>query len=249
MKVLFGSTGLVGQALQEQTSFDRLYSSKNFRDIAFLGDCIDHLVLCCLPATKWKVNQNSLADLQNIFSIVDVLADLRPRHITLISTIDIYGPSDWPKSESYQAPLIIPSYGSNRLLFERLIRAQSRQSLMQIIRLPALFHRLIKKNILFDLIHDHETEKINANSCYQWYPLEHLWLDIAQCPSNGTVNLFPAPIETSLIMEQFFPTVPKTMGERIEYNHRTMYTDTGYWPPTKADNLELIGGFINEARS
>lgn len=248
MKVLFGSTGLVGQALQEQTTFDRLYSSKNFRDIALLENCINHLVLCCLPATKWKVNQDPLADLQNIFAIADALEGLNPRYVTLISTIDVYGPSASSMTECHQTPLIAPSYGGNRLLFETIARNWFSRSTVQIIRLPAVYHRLIKKNILFDLIHDHETEKINANSCYQWYPLDRLWLDIEQCPLAGTINLFPAPIETLAIMEQFFPLVPRTMGERIEYNHRTMYSDTGYWPPEKADNLELIGRFINETR-
>jgi hypothetical protein len=249
MKVLFGSTGLIGSALQEQTNFDRLYSSKNFRDIVLLRRHIDHLVLCCLPATKWKINQDPLADLRNIISIVDALTNVHAERITLISTIDVYGHGKLSMHEASNLLLKEPNYGGNRLLFERLIRAQSRHTLVQIIRLPALFHRLIKKNILFDLIHDHETDKINANSAYQWYPLERLWTDMAKCPPNGTVNLFPAPIETTVIMEEFFPCVIRPVGERIEYNHRTMYTDTGYWPPEKADNLELIGRFINETRS
>jgi hypothetical protein len=174
MKVLFGSTGLVGQALQEQTSFDRLYSSKNFRDITLLGDRIDHLMLCCLPATKWKVNQDPLADLQNIFTITDVLESAWPERVTLISTIDVYGPGALSMYENDSLFLRAPSYGGNRLLFERLVTEKFQENQMQIVRLPALFHRLIKKNILFDLIHDHQTEKINANSCYQWYPLDQL---------------------------------------------------------------------------
>jgi hypothetical protein len=249
MKVLFGSTGLIGCALQEQTTFDQLYSSANFRDISLLKRRIDHLVLCCLPATKWKVNQDPLADLQNIFSIVDALQNVHAERITLISTIDVYGHGAQSLCEADDLFLGKPGYGGNRLLFELLIRAQFRSALVQVIRLPALFHQLIKKNILFDLIHDHETEKINANSAYQWYPLERLWADIAKCPANGTVNLFPAPIETVEIMEEFFPSAPRFMKERISYNHRTMYTDTGYWSPEKGDNFALIGDFINETRS
>jgi hypothetical protein len=249
MKVLFGSTGLVGRALQEQAAFDQLYSSANFRDILFLKQRIDHLVLCCLPATKWKVNQDPLADLQNIFSIVEALQDIHVERITLISTIDVYGHGTLSLCEADDFPLKEPSYGENRRLFEVLIRAQFHSAFVQVIRLPALFHRLIKKNILFDLIHDHETEKINANSSYQWYPLERLWTDIAQCPLNGTINLFPAPIETVEIMEEFFPSVPRFIKERISYNHRTMHTCTGYWPPEKGNNFALIGDFINETRS
>jgi hypothetical protein len=248
MKALFGSTGLVGRALQEQTAFDQLYSSCNFRDILITGQHIDHLVLCCLPATKWKINQDPLADLQNIVSIVDVLTGVHADRITLISTIDVYGHNGSSMCEADNLLLKEPNYGGNRLLFERLIKAQFRRELVQIIRLPALFHRLIKKNILFDLIHNHETEKINANSSYQWYPLDRLWSDIAKCPPNGTVNLFPAPIETVAIMEEFFPSAPRFMRERIEYNHRTMYTDTGYWPPEEGENFALIGDFINETR-
>jgi nucleoside-diphosphate-sugar epimerase len=160
MKVLFGSTGLIGSALQEQTNFDRLYSSKNFRDIVLLRRHIDHLVLCCLPATKWKINQDPLADLRNIISIVDALTNVHAERITLISTIDVYGHGKLSMCEADNLLLKQPDYGGNRLLFERLIRAQSRRTLVQIIRLPALFHRLIKKNILFDL-------KVFENKLYE----------------------------------------------------------------------------------
>jgi hypothetical protein len=249
MKVLVGSTGLIGSALQEQTSFDRTYSSSNFREITTEDALIDHLVLCCLPAAKWKVNQDPLADLENIFSIVDILDDIQVDRVTLISTIDVYGHECAFMDEIITPSLKKPGYGPNRLLFETLVKERLWCNSMQIVRLPALFHRLIKKNILFDLINNHEVEKINANSCYQWYPLDHLWEDLSKCPGHGIANLFPAPIETELILDTFFPWAPKNMGNRIEYNHFTMHTKSAYWPPTRSEALGLIGDFIDEARS
>lgn len=249
MKVLFGSTGLVGQALQEQTSFDRLFSSKNFREISGIKDDIDHLVLCCLPATKWKVNQDPLADLQNIFAILDTLNGVYAKRVTVISTIDVYGHQCSGRNEADFPDFVKPSYGTNRLLFEELISGSIWHQTMQIVRLPAIYHRLIKKNILFDLLNNHQVEQINANSCYQWYPLDHLWQDLAKCPKEGIANLFPAPIETQEILTRFFPDVHCPMGERIKYDHFTIHSDSCYWPPDRDSNLTLMGRFIDEARS
>jgi hypothetical protein len=249
MKILFGGTGLVGSALQQQTQFDFTYSSNNFRQISSDSLSIDHLVLCCLPATKWKINQDPLKDLENIFAIIDELSNVYAERITLISTIDIYGHQCSFMDETTIPPLGSPSYGSNRLLFEELAQLRLWYGSLQIIRLPALFHPLIKKNILFDLIHDHQVEKINLNSCYQWYPLQRLWQDLEQCPHNGPTNLFPAPIETEAILQAFFPEAQCQHGERVEYNHFTMRTESGYWPPSQSDNFALIGDFINETRS
>jgi hypothetical protein len=240
---------LVGSALQEQTSFDHCYSSKNFQEIKQLKEDIDHLVLCCLPATKWKVNQDPQADLQNIFAILDALTDLYTKRMTIISTIDIYGRSEPGQDETSLPPLEAPGYGANRFLFEEFAPGRVWHETLQVVRLPALYHRLIKKNILFDLINNHEVEKINANSRYQWYPLARLWNDLQQCPVNGTANLFPAPIETTALLNAFFPEAACSMGERIAYNHLTIHTESGYWPPSQSDNFALIGEFIHEARS
>jgi hypothetical protein len=248
MKVLVGSTGLVGSALQEQTSFDRVYSSSNFHEITTGSWPIDHLVLCCLPASKWKVNQDPLSDLENIFSIIDILSSICANHVTLISTIDVYGRECAFMDEIVTPELKSPSYGANRLLFEMLVKERLWCNSLQIVRLPALYHRLIKKNILFDLTNNYQLEKINANSCYQWYPLRNLWSDLRRCPAHGIANLFPAPIETEELMDKFFPSAQKTMGERIEYNHFTMHTSSAYWPPGRNDNFTLIGEFISEAR-
>ena len=250
MQVLFGSTGLIGSVLQEHTTFDACFSSANFKDISSL-DAIDHLFLCCLPATKWKVNQDPLMDLHNIFAIVDALSNLRVRRITLFSTIDIYVNCPMGMNEECLPALGKPSYGSNRFLFEQLVKLHTSHEKLQIIRLPALYHRLIKKNILFDLLHDHETEKINANSAFQWYPLSLLWSDLQDCEDSGIFNFFPAPIETSSILDEFFPHVATCYGPRMEYNHFTRHTLSGYWhwPSTVGENYSLLGDFIREARS
>jgi hypothetical protein len=76
-----------------------------------------------------------------------------------------------------------------------------------ILRLPALFGPGLKKNALFDLMTDHEVEKIPANAVYQWYPLSELRGSIAQAllEDHPVANLVSDPIEMGVIQRRFFP--------------------------------------------
>jgi hypothetical protein len=138
------------------------------------------------------------------------------------------------------------SYGSNRLLFETLVQDTLGFDTC-IVRLPAVFHPLIKKNILFDLLNDHNVDQINGNSAYQWYPLKRLWQDIQEVKGNEVINLFPPPIETLEIIDRFFSSAEISWSERISYDYRTMATKSGYWL-SKGEVMDEMEAFINEAR-
>ena len=74
MKLLIGSTGLIGTTLKDSITFDYEFNSKNINDLIDLEltDSTD-VYLSCLPATKYLVNQNPTADLDNILKIIDIL--------------------------------------------------------------------------------------------------------------------------------------------------------------------------------
>jgi hypothetical protein len=249
MKVLVGDTGLVGSVLRQSTNFDATFNSSNIHelpDIANMPGQVDELYLACLPATKWLVNQDPVKDFNNILSIVDVLTAVWATKVILISTIDIYQHADLGGNEhcwTHFGPL---SYGTNRLLFETIVQDTLAFNTC-IVRLPAVFHPFIKKNILFDLLNDNNVEQVNGNSAYQWYPLRRLWQDIQLVKGEEVINLFPPPIETLEIIDKFFPNTQIASGDRIFYDYRTMATESSYWL-SKDEVMQEMEAFINEAR-
>ena len=242
MKVLVGSTGLVGSTLRDKINFDFEFNSKNISD--FLSHDINgcDLYLSCLPATKWMVNKNVIDDLENIVNLIKIFNTKSYNKIYLISTIDVYGDSPQKVDEDYLPNYKNSSYGSNRLLFESLVRTQLKYEKCMVFRLSALFNNRIKKNILFDLINNNNIDKINTNSTYQWYNLDQLSKDIyyleSRFPYEEVFNLFTEPLDTRMIVD-LFPQHKNSVffgDTKIEYNYKTKYFDGGYFK----DNLEIL---------
>lgn len=247
MKVLIGDTGLVGGVLQEQTRFDATFNSSNIEDLPRQCPEIKQLYLACLPATKWLINKSPNHDLANAINIVSILQSVKIWEVVLYSTIDVYQDSPAGVDERFLPSFSGVNYGSNRLVFEQLIQHGLPNAKVKIIRLPALFHRSIKKNILYDLLNDNCLEQANVNSAYQWYPLNKLWRDTENAPFAIT-NLFPPPIETQVIVERFFPEKKLWEGPKVVYNFCTKYSITGYLYDQQTV-LQLMEAFINEVRS
>ena len=249
MKVLVGGTGLIGSVLREQTGFDYCFNSQNIQELPSVCDYIDSLYLACLPAAKWKVNQEPLADLENIINIVSVLQKAKIKKIVVYSTIDVYLDSPLLMDERTLPCMNGVGYGSNRLLFEILVRSLSVQQ-ATIIRLPALFHRLIKKNILFDLLNQNNIQQINGNSFYQWYNLERLWTDTQAATPNRITNLFSEPVDTALLLRECFPEYIEQVsyGDLVRYDYRTIFTPTGYIADAQT-SLHEIKEFVNATRN
>ncbi len=80
MKHIIGHTGLVGKTLCETTNFDYKYNTKNINEFKKNVNDGDEIVLTCLPATKWLVNQNLKKDIENIYDIRD---KLHSEHLTI----------------------------------------------------------------------------------------------------------------------------------------------------------------------
>lgn len=227
-RAIVGYTGTVGQNLLNQLSFDYFYNSQNIDQIA--NQSFDELYLTCLPATKWQINLNPESDNLNTQKLMDILRTVKASFVVLISTVDVYGLKDSKHTEDMR-PIPFDTYGKNRLIFEDFI-AQTFDSHL-IVRLPGLFGSYLKKNIIFDLLNDNNVNKINVNSSFQWYYLDHLQKDIDLFRSMGKslVNFFTEPIETSDLVKTFFPTQLHLLDNKersVSYDLRTKYAINGY---------------------
>lgn len=252
MKLLVGNTGLIGTTLKDSLQFDYEFNSTNLHEIQTIDTSAADLYLCCLPATKWIVNKDPQSDIDNMLRILSVLSKNRYRRIVVYSTIDVYSECPLGVDESYPLQLGSPSYGANRLLFEKLILHTIQYDRALVLRLPALFGKHIRKNILYDLLNNNQIDKINYNSAYQWYNLNNLTTDTDYYLNHtGTntqiVNLFTEAVNTSDVLDMFGVDKSKvdTKSTKIQYGYKTNTTPTGYLKSKNEILTEMID-FVNE---
>lgn len=220
---LIGYTGFVGGTLARHEPFDLLVNRANLSSLEGLN--LTRLVCAGLPASKWIANREPDADRANMERLCRVLGTVSATSVILISTIDVY-PSTAGADEDYDCS-VLPNhpYGTHRLVFERFVRGRFPHA--HIVRLPALFGTGLRKNVLYDLLHNNALDVINPDSRFQWYPLSRLPQDLQMIQTMGLalVNLFTEPIATREIITRFFPgkRVGQRAGPQVEYDLRTRY--------------------------
>jgi hypothetical protein len=250
---LIGHTGFVGGLLASAERFDLLIHRANLESLR--GAELERLVCAGMPAAKWIANREPDADRANLERLWATLDTVRPRQMVLISTIDVY-PRTHGVDETFDCR-IEPNhpYGRHRLELEERVRARFPQA--QIVRLPALFGPGLKKNIIYDLLHDNGTEAINPESRFQWYPLARLPADLRLVARERLplVNLFPEPIQTHTLLERFFVGKPvgAKPGPRADYALTTRHSELFAGPPgyvLSAQNVLLeLGRYLEAQRA
>jgi hypothetical protein len=251
MKLLIGNTGLVGSTLKESIKFDYEFNSKNLQDLLAIEHSNLDLYLCCLPATKWMINKEPLKDFNNMLSILNLIKSKKYNNIILYSTIDIYQNEIVGSNENTTPPITQLNYGSTRLLFEYFAKDILSYNNLKIIRLPALYGKHIKKNVLYDLLNKNNIANIPWNSKFQWYNLDKLATDtnsILNLENSSKVhitNLFTEPIETSVIVHLFGLSEEDVDSATIgaSYSCQTVHHDSGF-TETKDKTLDQIKKFI-----
>ena len=252
MKILIGNSGFVGTNLKIHQKFDYEFNSQNIQDLI---DCPDEcdLYLSCLPATKWLINQNIQKDFENIQNIISILSKKKYNNVYLFSTIDVYGDSPLKVDEDYFPNFSGLNYGSNRLLFEYLVKELVKYNNYYVFRLPSLFGKDLKKNTIYDLLNRNRIEHINLNSYYQWYNLQNIVSDINQLILNNknctVFNLFNEPIYTEELVDYIFPEFKLNVkNDLIIYDYKTKFSSTGYLY-SKNCVIEQLKKFVYEIRN
>lgn len=202
---LIGHSGFVGGTLLRTRPFSDLFNSSN---IATMTGGYDLVVCAGVPAAKWIANRDAEADAAGIRKLTDALEGVTAGEFILISTIDVYPD---PASNDDEASSIDPAanhpYGRNRYALELWIRDRFPDA--RVIRLPALFGSGLRKNALYDLLHDNHVNAINPLGQFQWYPMRRLADDVERVRRADLrlVNLFTEPVGMRDIVGAFFPGV------------------------------------------
>ena len=167
------------------------------------------MVVCCaLPAAKWMANKDPGGDLRTISALKSVLSTVTCQKFVLVSTIDVYSPPDSALDEDAALGVTpddvhvhMHAYGKHRQMFEDFVRTTWSES-YRIVRLPALFGAHLRKNYIYDLLHDNNVTSINRNSSFQWYDISLLWGDVQTVLASTVreVNLFPEPISSDVLI-------------------------------------------------
>lgn len=219
---LIGHTGFVGSNLLAQGGFTDCYNSRNIADIA--GRSYDTIVCAGVQAVKWKANKEPEADWAGIEKLLGLLGTVEARRFILISTIDVYASPDG-ETEDVPPPAENHAYGRHRAKVEDFVR--ERFANHHIIRLPGLFGQGLKKNVIYDLLHDNGLDLIQPLSSFQYYCLKHLTEDLRRVVNHRItlLNLATEPLQTRAILEACAPDkmVGANAGPPARYDFRSKH--------------------------
>ena len=246
---IFGYTGFVGANLISQFPFDHMFNSANAE--ASYGQTYDLVVFSAARAEKWRINQDPETDLRHIEALEALVSGVRAKQFVLISTVDVYkSPIGVDESTPIDTDGLHP-YGSHRYRLERHVREQHPTAL--IVRLPGLFGPGLKKNVIFDLLHNNNLDRVHSDGRFQYYNLNHLWADIAVALKYGhdLVNLTSEPIRTSELAQVAFGRTFDNQPDEVEagsYDMRTIHAEAfggaNYYTRTAKETLAELAEFV-----
>ena len=245
---LIGHSGFVGSNLLAQGSYDSLFRSSDIDGIR--GKSFDHIVCAGVQAMKWWANLHPEEDQAGIARLREPLAEARAERFTLISTIDVYPAPRGVDEDSEIERSGHHAYGLHRLEFEDWVR--ERFPRVVILRLPGLFGPGLKKNVIYDMMHDNNLDKVHPGGVFQYYDLKHLSRDIERAWSEGIglLNLSGGPLGTGEIRDRFFPgkelggSGPAPAGYDMRSKHAAAWGGTDGYLYSKEQVLGDLGEWL-----
>jgi hypothetical protein len=187
---LIGWTGFVGSKIHDGIAFNKLYNRNTVKSV---HNEKFELLVCAAPTgnRRW-VDENNIQELEQILFLIDHLRKASIEKFILISTIDVLAKPN-------------TRYGLNRKILEGWVKSNIKN--YTIIRLPTLIHPKIIKNQLFDLKNKCFLDKLNPDTCCQYYDLTNIVNDVNYAIENDVteMNLFSEPISNREIVSRFFP--------------------------------------------
>jgi nucleoside-diphosphate-sugar epimerase len=243
---LVGYTGFVGSNLRGQAAFDVLVNSSNVDELR--GSSFALVACAGARAEKWKANRDPAGDLAGLERLLSVLREVRADRFVLVSTIDVF---EVPAGVDESAPADARHpYGRHRRMLEELCEDRFGA---QVLRLPGLFGPGLRKNAVYDLLHDNQVEKIHPDSRYQFYDVRSLWADAEKAHQAGIrlLHLATEPLAMGEIATRCFGRKLRTpAGAPARYDVRSRHAQlwggrNGYLRP-RDEVLRGLERFVHE---
>lgn len=245
---LIGHTGFVGSNLRQMVPFDVLANSSNVDELR--GRSFALVVCAGARAEKWKANRDPAADLAGIERLSSVLREVRADRFVLVSTVDVFEAAALV-DESAPADAL-HAYGRHRRMLEELCEDRFGA---QVLRLPGLFGPGLKKNAVYDLLHDNQVEKIHPASTYQFYDVRALWDDAEKAHRAGIrlLHLSTEPLSMGEIAARCFGRELSTpAGAPARYDlrsrHAELWGGRGGYLRSREEILRGLERFVREER-
>lgn len=246
---LIGHTGFVGGSLSRQIPFDVLVNSSNVDELR--GRAFSLVVCAGARAEKWKANRDPAADRAGIDRLLSVLREVRAERFVLVSTVDVF---EMPAGTDESFPTDARhAYGRNRRALEEL--CEERFS-AQVLRLPALYGPGLKKNAVYDLLHDNQVENIHPGSTYQFYDVRDLWADAEKARSAGIrlLHLATEPVSMGEVAARCFGRELRPPGGAparydLRSRHAELWGGRGGYLRSREEVLRGLERFVREERA
>lgn len=251
---LVGYSGFVGGNLLRVRGYDELRNSSN--SAAMVGQHYDLVVFAAARAEKWRSNQDPDADAFHIAELERLLGSFATRQLVLVSTVDVYKSpvgvfEDTPVDTEGLHP-----YGLHRYRLEQSARSKHENTL--VVRLPGLFGAGLKKNVIYDLLHGNNVDRIHHASSFQYYNLAHLAddIDTALAARLDLVNLTSAPIRTDQLARDAFgiefanePAGVAPVTYDMRTRHASVFGGTGDYTNDQPTTLAELRRFVTTERT
>jgi len=248
---LIGDSGFVGGNLLRQRTFDDTFNSKNIEQI--VGRTFDLVVVAGVRAEKWIANGDPEGDLARIEGLVRCLDRVNARKLVLISTVDVFiNPVD--VDEDSPTPTTgLHAYGKNRRRLEEIVAARFDA---HIVRLGGLYGYGLKKNIIYDFLHDNDVHKIDSRGVFQFYNLDRLWADVSRAMENDIplLHLPTEPVSVADVARAAFgieftnEIAPQPARYDIHTKYAALFGGANPYLEGKTDELTGISAFVHRER-
>jgi nucleoside-diphosphate-sugar epimerase len=241
---LIGCSGFVGSTLLKQAQFEALFRSTNIGDIA--GKDFDIVVCAGAPAQKWIANAEPEADRLKIEGLISHLKQMKCKTFILISTVDVFKHPVGIDEHTFINEYGLHAYGLHRRVLEKFVESHFSHHL--IVRLPGLVGPGLRKNIIFDCLHNNNLHMIESRNIFQFYPMVNLWHDIQVALKAGLqlIHLTAEPISVQdVFLKGFGKVFNKNLGKSpITYDMQTRYANifgvAGAYQYTARETIQAI---------